>query len=226
MFCVRQGLAIGGLPVTTVFLSYSTKDHHFAELAAVKLAEAGITLWRDQGHLRAGNDWRGGIERGIRESIAILVALSPRSVESSYVTFEWAFGLGNGKTIVPIKLEDCAVHPRLEPIQRLDFSVPGALPWNLLVERIREIESDATAQEDLVAAPPVSAEQAHDPTVNAILAYLRQRGYQMVSFDRIRRRIETSLTDERLRALIEANPGVFGRATLKEGKEGLKKLVP
>lgn len=44
----------------TVFLSYSTKDHHFAELAGIKLAEAGINLWRDQGQLRAGSDWRGG----------------------------------------------------------------------------------------------------------------------------------------------------------------------
>ena len=35
--------------MTTVFLSYSTKDHYFAELAGIKLAEAGITLWRDQG---------------------------------------------------------------------------------------------------------------------------------------------------------------------------------
>lgn len=212
--------------MTTVFLSYSTKDHHFAELAAMKLAEAGITLWRDQGHLRAGNDWRNGIERGIGESIAVLVALSPRSAESSYVTFEWAFGLGNGKTIVPIKLEDCAVHPRLEPIQRLDFSVPGALPWNLLVERIREIESDATSQDDLVATSAVSQEPIQDPTVNAILAYLRQRGYQMVSFDRIRRRIDTNLTDERLTAIVDANPSVFRLATLKEGKRGLKKLVP
>jgi hypothetical protein len=38
-----------GVAMTTVFLSYSTKDHYFAELAGIKLAEAGITLWRDQG---------------------------------------------------------------------------------------------------------------------------------------------------------------------------------
>ena len=79
--------------MATVFLSYSTKDHHFAELASIKLAEASINLWRDQGQLRAGGDWRSGIERGIAESIAVLVALSQNSVESSYVTFEWAYGL-------------------------------------------------------------------------------------------------------------------------------------
>ena len=31
----------------TVFLSYATKDHYFAELAAIKLEGSGIQLWRD-----------------------------------------------------------------------------------------------------------------------------------------------------------------------------------
>jgi len=94
---------------------------HFAELAGIKLAEAGVNQWRDQGQLRASSDWRGEIERGISKSIAVLVALSESSAESSYVTFEWAYGLGKGKTIVPLKLESCKVHPRLEPIQYFDF---------------------------------------------------------------------------------------------------------
>jgi hypothetical protein len=209
----------------TVFLSYSTKDHHFAELAGIKLAEASIELWRDQGQLRAGSDWRGGIERGITESIAVIVALSESSAESSYVTFEWAYGLGKGKTVVPVKLEACKIHPRLEPIQYLDFSVPGSLPWNLLIERIREIEADATSKEDLAAAASVVSPQ-QDPMVKAILSYLNQRGYQMVTYDRIRRRIDPSLTDEALDTLVEANPTVFRKATLKDDKKGLAKRVP
>lgn len=212
--------------MTTVFLSYSTKDHYFAELAVIKLAEAGITLWRDQGQLRAGSDWRSGIEYGISESIAILVALSQDSAESSYVTFEWAYGLGKGKTIVPLRLEACKVHPRLEPIQYLDFSVQGSLPWNLLIERIREIEAEATAQDDLDAASAAPKPSHQDETVAAILTYLNQRGYQLVSYERIRRRIDFDLTDEKLDAIVDNNPTIFRHAILKEGKRGLKKLVP
>jgi hypothetical protein len=210
----------------TIFLSYSTKDHHFAELAAIKLAEADINLWRDQGQLRAGGDWRSGIERGIAESIAVLVALSQNSAESSYVTFEWAYGLGKGKTVVPVKLESCKLHPRLEPIQYLDFSIPGSLPWNLLIERIREIETDATSQEDLAVSATAPEPPQQDSTVKAILAYLNQRGYQMVSYDRLRRRIDPGLTDQSLDALVEANPMIFRRAVLKDGKRGLGKRVP
>jgi len=212
--------------MATVFLSYSTKDHYFAELANIKLAEVGINLWRDQGQLRAGSDWRNGIERGITESIAVLVALSQSSAESSYVTFEWAYGLGQGKTVVPMKLEACTVHPRLEPIQHLDFSVSGSLPWNLLIERIREIEADATSEEYLTSAASAVEQPPQDPTVKAILAYLNQRGYQMVSYERLRRRIDPALSDDQLNDLVAKNSTVFRRAVLKGAKPGLAKLVP
>lgn len=211
--------------MTTVFLSYSTRDHHFAELAGIKLGEAEIELWRDRSQLRAGSDWRGGIERGISESIAVIVALSESSAESSYVTYEWAYALGKSKTVVPLKLEACKIHPRLEPIQYLDFSVPGSLPWNLLIERIREIEADATSEEDLAAAANITRPQ-EDPNVNAILNYLDQRGYQMVSYDRIRRRIDAELGDAALDKLVDSNPKLFRHAVLKGEKKGLAKQVP
>jgi hypothetical protein len=49
----------------TVFLSYSRKDHFFAEIAHVKLSEKGIKLWRDTTHLHAGMEWREEIEKNI-----------------------------------------------------------------------------------------------------------------------------------------------------------------
>jgi len=213
--------------MTTVFLSYSTKDHHFAELISIKLAEAGIDVWRDQGSLRAGTDWRQGIERGIAASDAVIVALSENSADSSYVTFEWAYALGNGRDIVPIKLNNCLIHPRLQAIQHLDFSVPGALPWASLIERIREIEADVRQQDNAAigetSPEPVTGDAIY---VKAILAYLNQRGYQAMSFDRLRQRIDASLTDKMLNDLVVNNPGIFRHAVLKTGKPGLAKLQP
>jgi hypothetical protein len=209
-----------------VFLSYATKDHFFAELAVIKLGEAGISLWRDKGQLRAGSEWRGSIERGIAESVAVLVALSESSAASPYVTFEWAYGLGKGKTVVPLKLESCKVHERLEPIQHLDFSMPGVLPWNLLIERINEIVSDATAQDDIAVTAPAAQAAPIDPNVNKILGYLNQRGYQMVSYERLRSRVSESLTDVQLDSIVNDNPTIFRPATMKEGKKGLAKRVP
>jgi hypothetical protein len=206
-----------------VFLSYSREDHFFAELAVLKLAEQGIALWLDQGRLRAGADWRQGIERGIASSLAILVALSAKSAESAYVTYEWAYALGKGKPVIPLKLEECRVHPKLAAVQHLDFSVQGALPWESLVERIQEIETDSAAGQQ-AAAPVVAAPS--DPNVKAILAYLNQRGYQMVSFERLRKRIDKDLTDDRLNELISQNSSLFRRAVLEGRKPGLAKVVP
>ena len=211
----------------TVFLSYSTKDYFFAELLAIKLGEAGITLWRDQGSLVAGSDWRQGIETGISNSVAVIVALSSYSTESSYVTYEWAYAIGKGKTVIPIKISECQMHPRLESIQYLDFRISNSLPWELLIERVKEIEIDIDQNSIAEASAPREVlPGAEEGLQKAILNYMNQRGYQMVSFDRIRRRIDPELTDQRLNELIEMNKSIFRHATLKDSKPGLAKTVP
>jgi hypothetical protein len=211
--------------MTTIFFSYSKKDHFFAELADIKLSEAGIKLWRDQGILRAGIDWRQGIEKSIADSLAVLVALSTNSAQSPYVTFEWAYALGKGKAVIPLKLEECVIHPKLETIQYLDFSIPGALPWESLVDRVREIETDEpddAATIDLKSLAP----EPDDSHAKAILAYLNQRGYQMASFERLRRRVDESLTDQQFEDIIQRNPTVFRRARLKDNRPGVAKRIP
>jgi hypothetical protein len=215
-----------GEPMITVFLSYSRKDHFFAELLEAKLREKDIKVWRDQGQLRPGTDWRGGIERGIAESLAILVALGPNSAESAYVTYEWAYAFGSGKVVIPLKLAECSLHPKLETIQSFDFSVPGALPWEALADRINGIETDP--DQAMLVEPNEPSVGAPDPTdkyVPAILGYLNQRGYQMVSFDRLRQQIDGTLTDDDLDRLVVRNRHIFRPATLKGGKPGLAKLV-
>jgi hypothetical protein len=204
-----------------VFLSYSRKDHFFADLAVRMLAESNIELWRDQGKLRAGEDWRHGIDQGIADSMAVVIALSGHSWDSSYVTYEWAYALGKGKPIIPLKLGECTLHPKLEAIQYLDFTGSGAPPWKSLVDRITEIADD---NEESVKPLPKTSRL--DPKVKAILDYLNKRGYQMASFDRLRRRIDEKLTDARLTKLIADNPTILRPASAKGNRPGLAKLVP
>ena len=214
--------------MTSIFLSYSKKDHFFADLADIKLAAAGFEIWRDQGQLRPGSDWRLGIERGISDSLAVLVALSADSAQSPYVTFEWAYALGKGKAIIPLKLNDCDIHPKLETIQYLDFSVAAAPPWESLFERIREIETDASQKIVMAISSTGNTPlpKSEDTHAKAILSYLNQRGYQMASFERLRKRIDATLTDEQFNEIIVRNPGVFRHARLSEDKPGIAKEVP
>src|SRR6266511_1903842 len=210
-----------------VFLSYSTKDYFFAELAEIKLGQAGIQLWRDQGNLIAGTDWRQGIETGISNCLAVLIALSDHSAESSYVTYEWAYAIGKGKSVIPLKLNECKMHPRLETIQYLDFSVSGALPWQSLIDRIKEIEADSeTSLINIQNTSEKLATNPDDAVVKAILDYLNQRGYQMASFERLRKRIDPNLTDDRLQKLIDDNKTIFRFVTLKDNKNGIGKIIP
>ena len=201
-----------------VFLSYSRADHFFAQLALLKLQETGVSVWVDQGQLRAGSDWRVAIDKGIAESFAVVLALSEDSARSSYVTYEWAYAIGKGKAVIPVRLNECEIHPKLVGIQYVDFSIPGHQPWSELVERIKEAERQGEASEGAGASQDSPEE---DPVVSSILAYLNARGYQMVSFDRIRRQIDPGLTDQRLRALVKKHSGVFRLATLKGRKPGL-----
>lgn len=155
--------------MSKVFLSYASEDHFFAELAGVTLAAAGIEMWRDKGQLVPGTEWRKGIETGISTSLAVLVALSPHSAESSYVTYEWAYALGKGKPVIPLKLLDCNKHERLEILQDLDFSVPVGKPWDRLIALILEEEMKARS-----GPLPLSPEQ-----LNAALGYVNQQMNQL-----------------------------------------------
>lgn len=206
-----------------IILKLFEKDQFFAELAEIKLAEANIGLWRDQGQLRAGSDWRQGIEVGISSSNAALVALSKSSAESSYVTYEWAYALGKGKTIIPAKLEECHIHPRLENIQHLDFSIPNSLPWQSLIEQINNVEID---KENILSNVEIILSEIQDPMVGKILSYLNQHGYQMASFERLREKLKKNISDEDFKNMIKDNSLVFRRAKIKGDKPGLAKLIP
>lgn len=210
--------------MTNVFVSYASVDHFFVELLAAKLDGESFTVWRDSGAIRAGDDWRRSIEEGIKASAVVLVALSPHSASSPYVTFEWAYALGLGRPVITLKLADCAIHPRLEPIQYLDFSYPKALPWDELLKRLRDVEYE---QGVLQSATGHDAGDAGDgKAIGDIMAYLERHGFTMASFDRLRQRVVKTMSEEDLRALVDSNPTVFRHATLRDGKRGLAKVVP
>ena len=129
-----------------VFISYSTKDAVFADLAKMKLNEEGVDVWLDHGDLRGGDEWREAIDHGISSSDALLVILTPDSCASSYVTYEWGFALGMGKKVIPIMREVATVHPRLEAFQHLDFRDHRTAPWaDLALEILKAEQANSTA---------------------------------------------------------------------------------
>lgn len=216
----------------TIFLSYSSQDYFFAEMLAIKLKEADYGIWRDLGAIRAGDDWRVSIEAGIRDCLAVVVALSNNSAESAYVTYEWAYALGMGKPVVPVKLSNCKVHPKLEPTQYIDFSYPRALPWDSLVERLGEIDVEADPKLANPSATEMSAKESEnvDQLANLVLAYLNRHGFTLASYQRLRQYINeqtnTSIADETFDSLVDAKPDLFRKAIIKGGRNGIAKRMP
>lgn len=60
------------------------------------------------------------------------------------MTYEWTFALGVDVKVIPILLEPTPLHPRLEVLQHLDFSIHrSARPWDKLLALPKEVSANS-----------------------------------------------------------------------------------
>jgi len=149
-----------------IFISYAHDDKDSAELLKLKLQEAGFDVWADAASLRAGNDWRIGIDDGIRGSAALIVVMTPAAKASEYVAYEWAFARGAGIKVIPILRKPTALHPLLESLQHFDFTEHQA--WDKLIALLQE------ASESEPAAEPEHAVDFEDGRRRAIHQIMKE----------------------------------------------------
>src|SRR5579859_4774267 len=109
-----------------IFISYSRDDSAFALRLHDNLKRAGFDLWIDQGDIHMGN-WDQQVAQALKESAAMIVILTPKSVASENVTDEWSDFLDQQKPIVPILHKSCEVPFRLKRKQWVDFTRSYAL---------------------------------------------------------------------------------------------------
>ena len=104
------------------FVSYSRADSEFALKLASDLRANGASIWLDQLDIAPGARWDSAIEDALRRSARVIVLLSPKAVASQNVLDEVSFALDEGKTIVPVLVETCAIPMRLRRLQYVDFT--------------------------------------------------------------------------------------------------------
>jgi hypothetical protein len=119
------------------FISYAHIDSDFVELLQIKLREEGIDIWVDHSGIKAGTNWRNSIDDAIKTSMLTILVMSPESLNSHYVTYEWSFAHGLGKPIIPLMYRQTTLHPKLDILQYLDFTHRTLRPWEQLIERIK-----------------------------------------------------------------------------------------
>ena len=118
-----------------IFISYAREDRAIALRIEKELRKAKRKGWLDASNILGGQNWRDEIDQAIRTSRAVILILSPAASKSEYVTYEWAYALGVGKRVVPLLVKKTKLHPRLEALQYLDFTLPQKR-WGQLIEQV------------------------------------------------------------------------------------------
>jgi hypothetical protein len=85
-----------------VFISYSRRDLEFVSRLAADLDAKVAGVWFDKSDIRAGEQWRESIAKGIRDCKVMVLVLSPDSAASKNVQDEINQALEAGKTIMPV----------------------------------------------------------------------------------------------------------------------------
>lgn len=123
-----------------VFISYKSGEKNYAEEVAQQLENNGFEAWYAK-FLRAGDEWKEVIDSAIKDSFAVIVIVTPESMASRYVTYEWSYAMGLGKRVIPIiyKAVSEEIHPKLHPNakQQLDFTKPKK-DWKGLIKALTE----------------------------------------------------------------------------------------
>lgn len=104
-----------------IFVSYSRKDVLFASQLAIALSEVGADVWIDIEDIPAGMKWSTAVQEGLDTADAMLVILSPDSMESKNVEDEWQYFKDHGKPVIPLWWRSAKVHFQLHRLQYIDF---------------------------------------------------------------------------------------------------------
>jgi len=92
-------------PEPYVFVCYAHEDSAVVYPELLWLKAAGLNLWYDEG-ISGGTNWRGAIGDSLLAASHVLFYISPRSLASDHCNREISLALDEGKTIVPVYLEN------------------------------------------------------------------------------------------------------------------------
>jgi hypothetical protein len=171
-----------------VFLCHASSDKHLVRALYQRLVRIdGVEPWLDEVKLVAGQDWDREIRKAVRSSHAIIVCLSPNSINrEGYVQKEMrqALDLSDEKPdgtvfLIPARLERCEVPERLRRWQWVDLFEPDGF------ERL--MRSLALRAETLgLAFPNVEGHLIYEPAGDVAFASWTFHSSVGVSNERIR----------------------------------------
>jgi uncharacterized protein YjbI with pentapeptide repeats len=99
------------------FISYSSKDHNFAERIHADLQAKGVRCWLDKEDMKIGEKLRPRIDEAIRRHDKLLLVFSQYSVKSTWVESEVETALDKERrskqlVLFPIRLDEAVMRTR------------------------------------------------------------------------------------------------------------------
>ncbi len=88
--------------MANIFISYSRSETTFVDRLSADLLGRGFNVWVDRRRLEGGQDWSKAIQRAINDAVAVIVVLSPDSMQSRYVLQEYRYAQRSGIRIIPV----------------------------------------------------------------------------------------------------------------------------
>lgn len=144
-----------------VLIAHDMEEIDFAELLEVSLTKARHEAILDSRIPDTGIAWQEKLDQAIRKADIMVVVMTPKARASARVTYEWAFALGAGVSVVPVELKPTPFHPRLDVLKRLDFT-DRQRPWEAFMVEIEKAAGPTTT----IPVPP----DAPTAVANAIIA--------------------------------------------------------
>lgn len=97
-----------------VFISYSHQDKDFVDKLAIQLVRKNVHVWVDRWELSVGDSLIDKVQEAVDGASALLVVLSPESVQSEWCKRELSAGLlreleERRVVVMPVLLRDCEI---------------------------------------------------------------------------------------------------------------------
>ena len=108
-----------------VFISHAEEDADFANRLADDLMRLGMPVWIAPESILPGESWVRAIERGLRESSHMVIALTPAAVESQWVEKETDVAIARERKgqieVIPLDVKPCQLPLLLSSYQMVSF---------------------------------------------------------------------------------------------------------
>jgi hypothetical protein len=132
-----------------VFLSYAREDTKAVQDLRAFLGDFEVYGWMDQSDIATGEAVAQKIRESLKQSSAIIVIVSERSLKSQWVQFEIGAAVGMGKPLIPIIIGGQDIHQAL-PIWLQDIQYLDARrrPVKEVALEIKRLLSNVVSEKD------------------------------------------------------------------------------